>query len=315
MHVLRGSSFTQHLNALNERLAAEKLPPVKVVELPSSANADDILEMVNAGIFELTFVDDCVADLWSQVLPDIRIVRNVTLSRNGNFAWAVRPENQELLKSLNSFVHYGEAHLQTKGAEVWRRYFKDTKLLKNPLRQEEVGRVKRLSPHFRAAGEKNKVDWLMMMAQGYQESELDQSVRSPSGAVGIMQILPETARSIGYRDISKAQHNIHAGVAYLNYIRKNYFTEPEIPPGARVDFALAAYNAGPSRVQWLRREAAKRGLNPNIWFNNVERVALDKIGEETVRYVANINRYYIAYRMSHNLDEGKTKSLKEHRMK
>ncbi len=250
-----------------------------------------------------TFVDDFVARLWSQVLPDIRVVKEVTLSQGGDIAWAVRPENPELLRSLNAFADYASRRLQGKTAQVMKTYFKDTKLLKNPLRQELFGRVKTLAPHFREAAARHKLDWLMMLSQGYQESELDQKVRSPRGAIGVMQLLPSTAESVGYRDITKARQNIGAGVAYLDWIRKNYFNEPEIPPDARVDFALAAYNAGPNRIQWLREKAKERGLNPNLWFNNVERVALDKIGEEPVRYVANINRYYIAYRMSYEIEK------------
>ncbi len=305
VYVLRGSSFSQHLRRLNEQFAASGLAPIDVVEMPPSTNTDDILEMVNAGIFDFTFVDDFVARLWSHVLPDIRVENGVELSRKGSIAWAVRPDNPELLRSLNSFVDYASKHLQKKTAEVMRTYFKDTKLIKNPLRQELFGRVKDLSPHFQEASTLHKLDWLMMLSQGYQESELDQKVRSPRGAVGVMQILPKTAKGLGYRDVSKAKPNIEAGVAYLDWIRKTYFYEPAIPPDARVDFALAAYNAGPNRIQWLREEAKARGLNPNLWFNNVERVALDKVGEEPVRYVANVNRYYIAYRMSHEIEKEK----------
>jgi membrane-bound lytic murein transglycosylase MltF len=190
-----------------------------------------------------------------------------------------------------------------------KRYFKDTKLIKNPLAQDVFGRVRELAPHFREAGSKNKFDWLMMMAQGYQESELNQSVRSPRGAVGIMQLLPGTARDVGFREISSARSNIAAGVSCMNFIRQEYFNEADISAEARVDFALAAYNSGPARIQFLRHIAKRRGLNPNIWFDNVERVALDKIGEEPVRYAANINRYYVAYRLSHQLDRHKAGPL------
>ena len=283
VHVLRASSFVHHLHAVNIQLSASNRAPIKIVEMPASANDDDILEMLNAGIFEYTFVDGFMADLWSNVLPHIKVVNSVLLNKGGDIGWAVRRENPELLKSLNAFADYGMHHLKNKGKEAWNRYFVDTKLIKNPLSQEVFGRVKTLGPHFKDAGEKHKLDWLMMMAQGYQESQLDQSLKSPRGAIGIMQLLPGTARSVGYADISTARNNIAAGVAYLNFIRQNYFNEPGIPPDARIDFALAAYNAGPARIQSLRQEAKRRGLNPHIWFNNVERVALDRMGEETVR--------------------------------
>jgi membrane-bound lytic murein transglycosylase MltF len=305
VHLLRGSSFVHHLDVLNRSFSASGLPPIEALEMPASANVDDILEMVNAGIFQYTFADNFVADLWSHVLPNVRVIGKVILHRGGDIAWAVRPDNPGLLKSLNDFLEYEKHRLQPHIDQVWKKYFVDTRLISNPLDMESFGRVKLVSPHFREAAAKNKLDWLMMMAQGYQESELDQGVRSPRGAIGIMQLLPGTAKSVGYGDISSARSNISAGVTYLGFIRRTYFNETEISPEARVDFALAAYNAGPNRIQGFRLEARKRGLNPNVWFNNVERVALDKIGEETVRYVANVNKYYIAYRMSHYLDEHK----------
>jgi membrane-bound lytic murein transglycosylase MltF len=309
IHVLRGSSFSQHLQALNRQWEKSGRQPVQIVEMPASTNADDLLEMVNAGIFQYTVVDDFVAELWSKALPDICMTPEVVLHEGGQIAWAVRPDNPELLKNLNSFIQYGRGHLKPKIQEVWRKYFKDTKLIKNPLSQEGRGLVKQVSPHFKEASAKNKFDWLMMLAQGYQESELNQGLISPRGSVGIMKLLPGTAHELGFNNIRNIGNNISAGVAYLGFIRQNYFNEPAIPPDARVDFALAAYNAGPNRIQTLRQEARKRGLNPNLWFNNVERVALDKIGEEPVRYVANINKYYLAYRMSHFLDDLKAEDL------
>jgi membrane-bound lytic murein transglycosylase MltF len=309
VHVISQSSFVQHLNELNEKFSKAGLPPVNIIETPAIISSSDILEMVNAGIVKYTFADDFMANLWSKVLPDIKIMNDICLNKVGNIAWAVRPDNPNLLESLNRFIDHARHHLKEKTDRMWKDYFKDTKFIKNPLEMEAYALVKSLSPHFKEAGTMNKLDWLMMMAQGYQESGLQQNMHSPSGAIGIMQILPSTAKSVGYKNITTARNNILAGVAYLNYILQNYFTDQEISPDARVDFALAAYNAGPARIDSLRREAKKKGVNPNIWFNNVERVALDKIGEETVRYVANINKYYIAYRMSHELDEHKTDFL------
>ena len=309
VYVLRGSSFAQHLRELNDRLKTAGLKPAEIVEMPASANADDILEMVNAGILDLTVADDFIARLWAQVLPNITIVPDVVLSKGGDIAWAVRPENVEFLKSLNDFIDYASKNrnMRRRYAIAMKRYFKDTKFIENPLAGELSARVKQVGPHFKEAGEKNKLDWLMMMAQGYQESQLDQKVRSRKGAIGIMQLLPSTGRSMGYRDITNAHSNIAAGVAYIGWIRNNYFNEEDIPPDSKVDFSLAAYNAGPMRIQAMRREAKRRGLNPNLWFDHVERVVLDKIGEETVRYVANVNRYYIAYRLSHDIDRDRNR--------
>jgi membrane-bound lytic murein transglycosylase MltF len=153
---------------------------------------------------------------------------------------------------------------------------------------------------FEIYGDRYGFDFLMVAAQGYQESRLDQSARSAAGAIGIMQLLPSTAAdsNVGIPDISRAEANIHAGVKYLDFIRNRYFSDPEMDRFNQTMFAFAAYNAGPARVRKLRQKAAQQGYNPNIWFDNVEVIAARDIGSETVQYVANILKYYIAYRLT-----------------
>ena len=218
VHVMRGSSYVQNLKELNSRLTAAGQLPVTIVEMPSSANEEDILEMVNSGMVSYTFVDNHVAALWAKILPGIRPVSDVALARGGTIAWVVRQNNPVLQASLSQFVTYSRQNLHGKVMAIWKRYFEQTQFAKNPLEIDATGKFKSLSPHFREASDQHKFDWLMMMAQGFQESGLNQSVKSPRGAVGIMQLLPPTARSVGYRDISQAKNNIAAGVAYLNYI-------------------------------------------------------------------------------------------------
>jgi membrane-bound lytic murein transglycosylase MltF len=68
-------------------------------------------------------------------------------------------------------------------------------------------------------------------------------------------------------------------------------------PVDKMLFAFASYNAGPAKISQLRKEAKQAGLDPNVWFNHVERVAAKRIGRETVQYVSNIYKYYVAYRL------------------
>jgi membrane-bound lytic murein transglycosylase MltF len=115
-----------------------------------------------------------------------------------------------------------------------------------------------------------------------------------------MQLLPSTAAdaNVGINDISTAESNIHAGVRYLDFIRKRYFSDPEVDVFNQTMFAFAAYNAGPARIRKLRSKAAQQGYDPNVWFDNVEIMAAKDIGSETVQYVANILKYYVAYSLS-----------------
>jgi membrane-bound lytic murein transglycosylase MltF len=136
-----------------------------------------------------------------------------------------------------------------------------------------------------------------MAAQGYQESTLDQNVKSPVGAIGIMQVMPKTGKELKTGDVTKIDPNIHAGVKYVRFMMDTYFKDDPMDRLNKGLMTFAAYNAGPGRVRQLRREAEQRGLDPNVWFGNVERVASERIGRETVTYVSNIYKYYIAYRL------------------
>jgi membrane-bound lytic murein transglycosylase MltF len=302
IHVLRGSSFVASLKTLNARLSKAEKPPVTIVELPSGASAEDLLEMVNAGIFRYTVADDLVANLWAKALPGLRVL-NAGLSEGNSVAWAVRRNNPKLLAALNDFIDEGKDKLPKLSAELHARYFKDVNSLKNNLDPDVVGRKKALVPHFRSAGQRQQFDWMFIMAQGFQESGLNQAARSTAGAVGVMQLLPATARDMGYHDVeTSAKSNIEAGAKYLRFIINRYFDEPELPAAVRFDFALAAYNAGPARIQQMRKLAAERGFDANRWFYNVELVTQEKVGAEPVEYVSNIHRYYMAYRLSDRLE-------------
>ena len=149
-----------------------------------------------------------------------------------------------------------------------------------------------------------------MAAQGYQESRLDQNAKSPVGAVGVMQVMPSTARdkNVGIPNIEEIDANIHAGTKYLRFMTDRYFDDPDIDTLNRGLFSFAAYNAGPAKVSKLRKEAAKMGLDPNVWFRNVEIVAAKRIGRETVQYVSNIFKYYLAYRYISEQNNSKNKS-------
>ncbi|TDJ32900.1 MAG: lytic transglycosylase F, partial [Gammaproteobacteria bacterium] len=213
-------------------------------------------------------------------------------------AWAVRKNNPELLESLNAFLRQHRKGTLL-GNIFFKRYFQDTKWVGNPLAQKERERLHKLLEIFARYSDEHGFDWTAIAAQGYQESRLDQNVRSAAGAIGIMQLLPSTAAdpNVGIPDITTIENNIKAGVKYMAFLRDRYFSDPAIPPEDQVYFAFAAYNAGPARVRQLRDKASAMGLDPNRWFNNVERAAMVVIGRETVRYVANIYKYYIAYRL------------------
>ena len=307
IQVMAGSSYVTHLKAANLKLRNQLRRPIRVVEADANLEEEDLLQMVNAGIYDVTVVDSHLADIWAKVLPNIQVHRSIVINSGGEIAWAVRKESPQLLDSLNRFL---ESHGQGTytGNMLIKRYYENTSWIRNPLSTEDQTRLNKLKNLFRKYALRYDFDWLKIVALAYQESRLNQKARSPKGAIGIMQLLPTTAAgsTIGIPDISDVENNIHAGIKYLAYLRDTYFNDPDITPDHRVDFAIAAYNAGPARISRMRRKAETLGLDPNQWFFNVEHAARRFIGREPVRYVSNIYIYYIAYRTAYKVVNQKT---------
>jgi membrane-bound lytic murein transglycosylase MltF len=178
-----------------------------------------------------------------------------------------------------------------------RRYLQNASYVKNAASEAERKKLRALVKYFETYGSKYDVDYLLMVAQGYQESQLDQSAKSHVGAIGIMQVMPATGKDLAVGDIHQVEPNIHAGVKYFRFMMDQYYKNEPMDAVNKGLMTLASYNAGPGRIRQLRKETARRGLNPNVWFGNVERIVSEKIGRETVQYVSNIFKYYVAYRM------------------
>ena len=299
IHVRPSSSYFEHLAAINRSWAAAGKPTIQLSPLDEELEDEDALEMVNAGLMPWTVVDQHKAVLWVQVFTNLTIRTDLAVNEGGEIAWAVRKDSPLLLAELNDFVKDHKLGT-TFGNILKKRYFGSDKFVKRSTSPEELEKFERIAELFRKYGEQYEFDWLMVVAQGYQESRLDQSARSRRGAVGVMQLLPTTAAdpSVGIGDIdSSIENNIHAGVKYLRVLSEKYLDDPNLDQKNRTLMAFAAYNAGPGNLRKFRALAAKSGLDPNVWFHNVEHAAADIVGRETVDYVANIYKYYVAYRM------------------
>ncbi len=309
-YVLSGSSYVQHLSLLAEKFKSQGRPPVYIVESDPYLATEDILELVNAGIVELTVADEHIAKLWSNVLPDIHIHEDIAVNSDGKIAWAVRKENPELQASLDDFLRSHRKGTKI-GNVLFKRYYENTRWIQNPLSNSAQGKLEKYNALFQKYADEYDFDWLLIAALAFQESRLNPKTKSSRGAVGLMQIKPSTAKDkhVQIDDVYTDDNNVHAGVKYLAFLKDRYFNSPDIEEGASVHLSLAAYNAGPARVRKMRAQAQKMGLDPNIWFRNVERAAQQMVGSETTRYVANIYKYYLAYTLLNNLNDNKTSAL------
>lgn len=295
VHVMAGSSYVEHLKAVSNSLKARGLAPVDVIEADPNLVTEDLLEMVARGLIGYAVAENQLAEVWKKNMRGLRLFNDVVIHSGGELAWAVRPGNTEFKESLDDFsrtVRQGTL----KGNMFYKRYFvnEDHVLnFRNPLAD---GRLQPMAKLFQKYAEQYGFDWLKIAALAFQESGFNQDLKSNRGAVGVMQIKPSTASdpNVNIKNIEKLENNIHAGVKYLHFLCERYFKD--VDPEHRVDFALAAYNAGPARVRSLRTKTAEKGFDPNLWFGNVEWAAYDIIGHETPDYVAHVQIYYAAYK-------------------
>ena len=290
------SSYAASLRALNAQLEREGRRPVVILDAPENLEDDDLLEMVNAGLVDRTVVDDYLAAFWSQIFTDMHVQATATLRTGADLAVAFRKNSPKLAAELNQFIRRHALGTEF-GNVVARRYLQNPHLARRATTGADRKKFLALQETFRKYSNQYTLDYLLMMAKGYQESRLNQNVRSRVGAIGIMQIMPATGKSLNVGDIRQVEPNVHAGVKYTRRLMDEYLGNEPLDDLNKGFFTLASYNAGPSRIRQLRREAERRGLDPNVWFGQVERIASERIGRETVSYVSNIYKYYIAYRL------------------
>jgi len=296
--VVRGSSsYHESLQRLNLRFAAEGWPLVELTLAEEHLEDEELLEMVNAGLIPAVVVDSHKAQFWQQIFEGIDVHPDVAVASDGKIAWAFRKGSPKLRDQINAFVRVNRKGTLT-GNVLFKKYLRNTRWIGKSLTPKSMARFEETVALFRENASAYDFDWLMLAALAFQESQLNQQLRSPAGAVGVMQILPSTAAdsNVNVRDIHLLEKNIEAGTKYLRFLRDRYFDGPEMDETNKTYFTFAAYNAGPRRVAELRKEAAHLGLDPNVWFDNVEVVAARRIGRETVQYVGNIAKYHLAYR-------------------
>lgn len=297
LYIHKGSSYESAALLLSDSLERVGLPPIIIKPIDPYLETEDMLELVNAGVIPFTATVEDVAKLWSNVMDSLVLYTNIPLARNISYGWVFRKDSPKLKAAADKFIQKNRKGTMI-GNMLYNKYVTNAKLLPGMHSKKTVTQVKALQTTFKKYANSYKLDWLLLVAQGYQESYLRQDVVSHAGAVGIMQVKPSTAsgRPIYIKNIKTVDNNIHAGVKYMRFIIDQYFDNPEIDSLNRHLLALASYNAGPTRVAGFRKKAKAKGLDPNVWFDNVEIMAAQEIGRETVQYVSNIYKFYASYR-------------------
>jgi membrane-bound lytic murein transglycosylase MltF len=310
VYVRKSSSYYESLLAFNKELIKEGKNPVKIIKADENLETEDILELVNSGTLKITVCNSHKAKLWAEIFNNLVIYQGLRLRSGAKLAWIVRHNNPRLKASLNQFI---KSHKKgtLKGNIYFKRYYKETKWIKNPYLNKGAKKLNVLKHIFLKYANQYGFDWRLLAAMAYQESGLKHNKKSEAGAIGIMQIRLDTAKGMGIKNPYNLEENIHAAAKYLAFLRKKYFSTAKISPRNQIRFALAAYNAGPARINKARRLAKEFGFDPNQWFRNVEMVVLQLIGQQPVQYVSNVNKYYIIYYfVSNRLGSQNKKSIK-----
>nr|WP_036001350.1 transglycosylase SLT domain-containing protein [Paraburkholderia caribensis] len=310
VHVRRHSSYYESLIALNNRFRQAGKPPVGLVLLPDALEDEDAMEMLNVGLLQILVVDDWKARMWAQMLPQVKVHENMAVREGGNIGWAIRKQSPQLQAVITAFY---DNFVKKQGVAQMRlkQYMKGIRQIHNNTESAQLKRFTLTVEIFEKYGQQYGFDPLMLAAQGFQESQLNQAAKSRVGAVGIMQLMPATGKALNVGDITVAQSNIHAGAKYLDQLMSRYFQDAHFSEVDRPLFAFASYNAGPGNIAKMRKVAAGRGLNPDVWFNNVEIVVAEQIGIETTTYVRNIYKYYASYRLLEDARAQRSRAVKQ----
>ena len=297
------SSYAESVRKLSQTLVEQGQAPIRIEAVDESLEDEDLIEMVDTGLLPWAVVDDYKPQMWREVFTRVTVRDDLVLREGARLAWAIRPDSPKLKTFLDTFLKQNREGTLF-GNIIRNRYIRDFNWTENAMGATELSRYHKLSALFTKYGADYGMDPTLLAAQGFQESRLDQSVRSPAGAIGVMQLLPSTAKdkNVAIPNIDELEPNIEAGAKYMAFLKERYFSGPELDELNGSLLALASYNAGPGRIRRLRREAAERGYDHNLWFDNVEVIVAEQVGRETVQYVSNIFKYYLTYRWINTAD-------------
>ena len=304
IHVRASSSYYDSLLKLNRTFRSQGKKRIRLIKVDEFLEDEDLLEMVNAGMIPMVVVDNHKAEFWGKIFDKIRLHPDIIFRSKGKIAWAIRKKSPELMGRINQFVKTSRKGTLL-GNIMFERYLENTQYVQNPVKGKD--NYEKTTGIFKKYADQYRFDWLLLKALAFQESGINQNKKSPRGAVGVMQMLPSTAKdpNVNIPDIHLLDNNIHAGTKYLRFIEDRYFRKDGIDARNRTLLALAAYNAGPRQVASLRKDTITRNLNPNVWYGNVEMSAARHIGRETVQYVNNIFKYYITYSRIYEIQDKK----------
>ena len=285
---------TKALTDANEILIKSGKKPINIYQDKHALDDEDFLQMLNAGLISNTFVATWKAQLWKPYFTNLQLNESTKSPGGSPGDIVVLKINKDLATDVLSFANSPDLE---EALAIFRKNDFNIRrgALKSPVTPEEWKRFESMLGFFRLYGHQNRLDPLFLASLGFQESMLNQSAVSPTGAIGVMQLLPSTGESLNVGNIHLLEPNIHAGAKYMSSLIYALSIEGDLTDMERNFFAVAAYNAGPNNIRKARALASTMGFDPNKWFENVEMSTAKLFGVETFLYVRNVYKYYVSY--------------------
>jgi len=273
--VHRYSSFYTTLKRIDDR----SKKPLHILEAPGQISTDDLIRLTASGELAATVTDENLARIQQIDYPELDM--SVALSGEENIAWAVRTNSHHLQEALN--VWLASEKVKRKVDKTYNKYFGDEKLkdYRGPyiLPNLSENQISVYDSLFKAYAPQINWDWRLLAALVYQESRFNPEAVSWSGAFGLMQLMPETAKKLGCDSGQTTEPNIRAGVKYLQYLDRMWKDKVHNPE-ERLKFVLASYNIGPGHIFDARNIAQEMGLKDTIWDGHVAECLLLKSQEK-----------------------------------
>ncbi|ASB48538.1 MltF family protein [Alkalitalea saponilacus] len=305
IYVQKGSAFVQRLRSLSNEIGDS----IHIVEIPDY-EVEQLIELVAEGEIEYTVSDENLARVNLNFYPNIDIETAISFPQKQ--AWAVNRNSPELLNAVNNWMVGFKKTARYQ--RIHRKYFENRRsghIVNSGFHSIKGGQVSVYDDIIRAESERFDWDWRLIASIIYQESRFIPDAESWAGAMGLMQLMPQTAERFGVHAITSPRENIRGGMQLLQWLDERMSLRIE-DPEERLKFVLASYNVGIGHVLDGMRLAEKYGRSPIIWYDNVDYYVLNKSnpkyyndpvvqfgycrGEEPYHYVREILERYEHYK-------------------
>lgn len=307
IHVRENTSYFKRIHNLSEEIGGK----IDIDTMPGNMQTEDIIKMVADNKIQYTIADKNIALINKNYYRDLDIKTPVSFPQQ--ISWAVRKNNPVLLDTINAWIK--QMKKKTDYYVIYNKYFKNirayTKRRSSEFYSKEGGKISKYDDIIKQYADKIKWDWRILASLIYQESQFKPTRKSWAGAVGLMQLMPETARDMGITNLTDPENSIKAGTKYLKQLQ-NFWIKRTADSSEALKFALASYNVGKGHLLDARRLCRKYGKNPEIWNDNVAKYILlksepkyynDEVvkygycrGKEPFNYVKNILSRYETYK-------------------